>query len=54
MKIPYGISDYKALKVEAFNQLNAYSEDERIDKNKLRKYVVIFIGHDLKVLEEVI
>ena len=41
-------------KEEAINQLNAYSGDERIDKNKLRRYVVIFVGHDLKVLEEVI
>lgn len=38
---------------EAINQLNSYSLDERIDKNKLKKYVVIFIGHDLKCLESV-
>ena len=38
---------------EAINQLRTYSDDERINKTNLKKYVVIFIGHDLKLLEEV-
>ena len=40
-------------KRDAIEQLNNYSMDERIDKNTLKKYVVIFVGTDLKVLEEV-
>ena len=40
-------------KEEAINQLNSYSLDERIDKTNLKKYVVIFIDNNLKVLENV-
>ena len=40
-------------KKDAIEQLNNYSKDERIDKTSLRKYVVIFVGTSLKVLEEV-
>ena len=40
-------------KLEAIEQLKSYQEDDRIDKSTLRKYVVIFIGSNLKVLEEV-
>ena len=38
---------------EAIHQLKSYAEDDRIDKSTLRKYVVIFVGSTLKVLEEV-
>ena len=38
---------------EAINQLNSYSMDDRIDKTNLKKYVVIFVGNNLKVLENV-
>ena len=37
----------------AIEQLNKYSQDERINKNNLKKYVVIFIGTNLKLLQEV-
>ena len=38
---------------EAINQLNSYSMDERIDNTNLKKYIAIFIGHDLKLLESI-
>lgn len=38
---------------DAINQLNNYSMDERIDKTTLKRYVVIFVGTDLKLLESV-
>ena len=41
-------------KEEAINQLNSYLEDERFDKSILKKYLVIFIGNKLKLLEEVL
>ena len=40
-------------KNEAIEQLNKYSQDERINKNNLKKYIVIFIGTNLKLLQEV-
>ena len=40
-------------KRDAIEQLNNYSMDERIDKTTLKRYVVIFVGTDLKVLESV-
>ena len=40
-------------KEEAIKQLELYSKDERLDISTLKKYVVIFVGHNLKVLEEV-
>ena len=40
-------------KKEAIEQLNNYSKDERINKTSLRKYVVIFVGTNLKILEEI-
>ena len=40
-------------KKEAIGQLNNYSKDERINKTSLRKYVVIFVGTNLKILEEI-
>ena len=38
---------------EAISQLDTYSKDERLDISTLKKYIVIFVGHNLKVLEEV-
>ena len=38
---------------EAIHQLKSYAEDDRIDKSTLRKYVVIFVGSKLSILEEV-
>ena len=38
---------------EAISQLLSYSEDDRLDKTNLKRYVVIFVGNDLKLLEEV-
>lgn len=38
---------------EAIKQLNSYSLDDRISKDNLRKYVVIFVGNKLKVLESI-
>ena len=40
-------------KEEAIQQLKSYAEDDRIDKSTLRKCVVIFVGSNLKILEEV-
>ena len=40
-------------KEEAINQLESYAKDERIPKNSLKKYIVIFIGEKLEVLEEI-
>ena len=38
---------------EAIKQLDIYSKDERLDISILKRYVVIFVGHNLKVLEEI-
>ena len=40
-------------RLDAIKQLNDYSMDDRIDKSSLKKYVVIFVGSSLKLLEEV-
>ena len=40
-------------KEDAINQLKAYALDERLDQSILKKYVVIFVGSSLKILEEV-
>jgi len=40
-------------KEEATKQLEEYSMDDRINKNTLKRYVVIFVGSTLKILEEV-
>ena len=40
-------------KKEAIRQLELYSKDERLDISTLKKYAVVFVGHELKVLEEV-
>ena len=38
---------------DAIEQLNDYSKDDRINKDSLKRYVVIFVGTNLKVLKEV-
>ena len=40
-------------KEEAKNQINNYVKDERIPKENLKKYIVIFIGEKVEVIEEV-
>lgn len=40
-------------RIEAINQLNQYSEDIRIKSDNLKKYIVIFVGNDVKLIEEV-
>ena len=40
-------------RLDAIKQLNDYSMDDRIDKSSLKKYVVIFVGSSLKLIEEV-
>ena len=37
---------------EAKNQINHYVKDERIPKENLKKYIVIFIGEKVEVIEE--
>ena len=34
-------------------QLDNYSKDERIDTENLRKYIVVFVGNDVKLLESI-
>ena len=41
-----------AKKEEGIKQLIEYSKDERINKNS-KKYLVIFVGNELKILESV-
>ena len=53
-KKEYNIILLNKKKKEAINQLNKYIEDDRINKDNLRKYAVIFVGSDIKVLEEII
>ena len=43
----------KQKREDAIRQLIFYSEDERFDKSNLKRYIVIFVGNDLKLLEEV-
>ena len=40
-------------KIEAREQLIKYSSDNRIDKTNLKKYIIIFAGKNLKLVEEV-
>ena len=37
---------------EAKNQINHYVKDERIPKENLKKYIVIFIGEKVELIEE--
>lgn len=51
-------SDYNDIlleskKEEAKKQIEEYSKDDRIDKENLKKYVVIFVGNELKTLTEI-
>lgn len=43
---------FNRIKKDGKEQLNSYSLDERISKD-VRKYLVIFVGNKLKLLEEV-
>ena len=38
---------------EAIEQLKSYSKDERIDNKNLKRYAIVFVGHKLKLIEEV-
>ena len=40
-------------KEEAKNQINHYVKDERIPKENLKKYIVIFIGEKIEIIEEI-
>ena len=40
-------------KEEAKNQINHYVKDERILKGDLKKYIVIFIGEKIEIIEEI-
>ena len=49
-------SDYSDLVLEekkqaAIEQIKRYESDDRLDKSKLRKFVIIFIGYDYKLYE---
>ena len=44
---------FKLKRKEGLEQLLSYSSDDRIDKTNLKRYLVIFVGHELKLLEEV-
>ena len=51
-------SDYNDIlleskKEEAKKQIEEYSKDDRIDKENLKKYIVIFVGNELKTLTEI-
>jgi hypothetical protein len=39
-------------RLEAIEQLNKYSDDDRFNKDTLKKYVVIFVGNNVKLIEE--
>lgn len=41
-------------RLDAIKQIYDYIEDDRIDKTNLRKFVVIFVGKKLVVLEEIV
>jgi len=52
-KSDYSDSVLESKKEEARKQLEKYSMDERINTENLRKYIVIFVGNDVKLLESV-
>ena len=41
------------MKEESTLQLKSYSMADRIDKSTLKRYAVVFVGHNVKVMEEV-
>ena len=43
----------KEKREEAINQIENYSKDDRINQGNLRKYVVVFKGDEVELLEEV-
>ena len=42
---------YNKVYNEALEQINKYILDDRIDKNNLKKYIIVFIGSDYKLSE---
>ena len=52
-KSEYSIEELERKRKEAIEQISEYSKDERINKNNLRKYIVIFKGDELHLLEEI-
>ena len=48
----YSKNLFNKIKEEGTNQLREYAKDERIDDNT-RKYLLIYVGSKLKLLEEV-
>ena len=53
-KKEYSFKVLESTKIKAIDQINKYLLEDRIDKTNLKKYVVIFVGKKLEVLEEVI
>ena len=43
----------KQKREEAILQLENYSKDERINVSTLKRYVVIFVGNNLQLIEEI-
>ena len=52
-KKEYSSKVLESTKIKAIDQINKYLLEDRIDKTNLKKYVVIFVGKKLEVLEEV-
>ena len=52
-KSEYSEKILKEKKLEAISQLKRYSLDNRIDNTNLKKYVIIFVGKDLKLVDEI-
>ena len=52
-KSEYSKEKLERKREEAINQIREYSLDERITQDNLKKYVVIFKGNELSLLEEV-
>ncbi len=40
-------------KQKGIQQLTEYNDTINIDNSKLKKYIIIFVGSELKILEEV-
>ena len=41
-------------KEEALKQIQAYSQDERLPQENMKKFIVIYVGEKLELLEEII
>ena len=46
-------ANIRAKRKEAFEQIKRYMEDERLPKDNLKKFIVVFAGEKLELLEEV-